>query len=115
MIRLGAAPNADDQVHRDEAAFEEDVEQEQVLRREGAHDERLHQQEGRHIFGHALARSQRQLAPMQIGIRKAVSAISNIAMPSMPSAQLTPPTDRQLLDELPLRSVRIVIAPKGRG
>ena len=33
----------------------------------------------------------RQLAPMQIGIRKAVSTISSSAMPSMPSAQLTPP------------------------
>ena len=51
---LGAAPDADDQVHRDQAAFEEDVEEEQVLRREGAHDERLHQQEISHIFGHAL-------------------------------------------------------------
>ena len=51
---LGAAPDADDQVHRDQAAFEEDVEQEQVLRREDAEHQRLHQQEGGHIFGHAL-------------------------------------------------------------
>ena len=33
----------------------------------------------------------RQLAPMQIGIRNRVSWISTMAMPSMPSAQLTPP------------------------
>ena len=33
----------------------------------------------------------RQLAPMQIGIRKAFSAISTKAMPSIPSAQLMPP------------------------
>ena len=33
----------------------------------------------------------RQLAPMQIGIRKAVRTISSSAMPSMPSAQLIPP------------------------
>ena len=51
---LGAAPDADDQVHRDQAAFEEDVEQEQVLRGEGAHDQRLHQQEIGHVLGHAL-------------------------------------------------------------
>ena len=30
---------------------------------------------------------ERQLAPMQIGIRKAVSAIRTSAMPSIPSAQ----------------------------
>ncbi len=54
----------------------------------------------------------RQLAPMQIGIRKAVSTISIRAMPSMPSAQFDAAAKRRLLDELPLRAVGVVLGPE---
>ena len=49
-----AAPDADDQIHRDQAAFEEDVEEQQVLRGEGADHQDLGGEHRRHIFGHAL-------------------------------------------------------------
>ena len=49
-----AAPDADNQEHRDQAAFEEQIEQEHVARRERSDHQRFHQQEGYHIFRHAL-------------------------------------------------------------
>ena len=51
-------------------------------------------------------------APMQIGIRKAVSMISISAMPSMPSAHAGPPPKRDIFDELPLRAAGVVGAPQ---
>ena len=45
-----AAPHADDQEHRDQAAFEEDVEQHDVERAEHAGDQRLQHQEGDHVL-----------------------------------------------------------------
>ena len=47
---VGAAPDADDQEHRDEAALEEDVEQHQVERAEDADHQRLEHQEGDHVL-----------------------------------------------------------------
>ena len=44
------APDADDQEHRHQSAFEEDVEEEQVQRREDADDQGLQHQEGDHVF-----------------------------------------------------------------
>ena len=49
-----SAPNTDDQIHRDQASFEEDVEQQQVLRRENANHQRFHKQERGHILTDAL-------------------------------------------------------------
>ncbi len=50
---VGTAPHADDQIHRDQAGFEEDVEQEQVLRREHADHQQFHDQERGHVFADA--------------------------------------------------------------
>ncbi len=50
---VGAAPDADDQVHRDQGAFEEDVEEEQVQRGEHPDDQRLQDQEGDHVLDDA--------------------------------------------------------------
>ena len=108
---LGPAPDADDQIHRDQAAFEEDVEQQQVLRGEHADHQRLHDQEGGHIFGYALSIAF-QLAPMQIGIRNRVSMISISAMPSMPIAQATAAAELVMFDELPLRAAGSKAAPQ---
>ncbi|EAU45583.1 hypothetical protein R2601_21857 [Salipiger bermudensis HTCC2601] len=47
-----AAPDADDQEHRDQACLEEQVEQHQVERHEHAEHQRLEQQEGDHVFLH---------------------------------------------------------------
>ena len=45
-----AAPHADDQEHRDQAALEEQVEQHQVERAEHADHQRLEHQEGDHVL-----------------------------------------------------------------
>ena len=50
----GATPHADDQEHRNEAALEEQVEQHEVERREGADHQRLEHQERRHVFLDAM-------------------------------------------------------------
>jgi len=51
---VSTAPDADDQIHRDQAGFEHDVEKIEILRRKDADHQHLHEQEGRHIFAHAL-------------------------------------------------------------
>ena len=51
------------------------------------------------------------MAPMQIGIRKVVKAISVSAMPSIPSAQLIDAAERDPLDELPLRPAGVEGGP----
>ena len=48
-----AAPHADDEEHRDEAALEEQVEQHEVERREGADHQRFQHQERDHVFADA--------------------------------------------------------------
>ena len=90
-MRFGAAPDADDQVHRDQAGLEEDVEEEDVLRHEDADHQRLHEQEARPYIRARASRSRPSDAAMQIGIRKTESMISIRAMPSMPSAQAKRP------------------------
>ena len=47
-----AAPDADDQEHRDQAALEEEVEEHQVQRGEDAEHQRFQHQEGDHVFLH---------------------------------------------------------------
>ena len=47
-----AAPDADDQEHRDEAAFEEQIEEQKIERAEHADHQRLEHQKGDHIFLH---------------------------------------------------------------
>ena len=49
-----AAPDSDDEKHRNEAALEEEIEQHDVERAEDAYHQRLEHQEGDHIFLHAL-------------------------------------------------------------
>ena len=49
-----AAPNAYDEIHRDEARLKEDVKQEDVLRGEHADHQQFHQQESGHILANAL-------------------------------------------------------------
>ena len=49
-----SAPDADQEVHRDEREFPEDVEQEQVLRQEDAHHAHFQQQEEDHEILDAL-------------------------------------------------------------
>ncbi len=44
------APDADDQEHRDQTCFEEEVEEHQIQRHEHAKHQRFQQQEGDHIF-----------------------------------------------------------------
>ena len=51
---LRAAPDADQEIHRHEREFPEDVEQEQVLRQENAHHADFEQQEEDHEFLDAL-------------------------------------------------------------
>ncbi len=46
-------PDADDEEHRNQPALEEQIEQHQVERGEGAHHQRLEHQEGDHVFPHA--------------------------------------------------------------
>ena len=46
------APHADDQEHRDEAALEEQIEQHQIERAEGADHQRLEHEERDHVFAH---------------------------------------------------------------
>ena len=48
-----AAPNADDQEHRDQLALEEDVEHHEVKGAEDTDDQRLHDQESDHELAHA--------------------------------------------------------------
>jgi hypothetical protein len=49
-MRFAAAPDPDDQEHRNQAAFEEQVEQEQVQRHEDADHQRLEQEERDHVL-----------------------------------------------------------------
>ena len=79
-----AAPDADDQEHRDQAAFEEQIEQDEIERREGADHQRLQHQERDHVFLHALSGSTVQLARMQIGISAVVRMTKGSEMPSTP-------------------------------
>jgi hypothetical protein len=48
-----AAPDADDEEHRDQTALEEQIEQHQVERGEGADHQRFQDQEGDHVGLHA--------------------------------------------------------------
>ncbi len=45
-----AAPDANDQEHRDQARFEEDIKEHEIQRHEHAEHQRLKQQEGDHVF-----------------------------------------------------------------
>ena len=47
-----AAPHPDDQEHRDQAALEEQIEQHEIERAEGADHQRFQQQERHHVFAH---------------------------------------------------------------
>ena len=49
-----AAPDTDDQIHRDQHRFKEDVEQHQIQRQEHAEHHGLQQHERHHIFAHTL-------------------------------------------------------------
>ncbi|GCC48686.1 hypothetical protein chiPu_0032850, partial [Chiloscyllium punctatum] len=49
-----AAPDADDQEHRNQAALEEQIEQHEIERREGADHQRFQDQERHHVFADAL-------------------------------------------------------------
>ena len=51
---VGAAPDADDQVHRDQGGFEEHVEQQAVERAKHADHQATEDQEGTHVLVHAL-------------------------------------------------------------
>ncbi len=64
-----AAPDADDQEHRDQAALEEDIEHRQVERGEHAHHQRFEDQEDDHVFAHALL-TLSQLARMHMRHQK---------------------------------------------
>ena len=55
---------------------------------------------------------ERQLAPMQIGIRKAVRTISSKRDAVDAERPIDAAAERHLLDELPLRAVRIVLRPQ---
>ena len=59
-----AAPHPDDQEHRDQAGFEEQVEQHEVERAEHADHQRFEHEEGDHVFLDAAARSLSQEARM---------------------------------------------------
>ena len=54
----------------------------------------------------------RQLAPMQIGMRKAVRTISSRAIPSIPSAQLIPPQTQRLAALVSIRDVAYRSTPE---
>ena len=106
-----AAPDADNQEHRDQAAFEEDVEQEQVLRGEGADHQHFGDEERRHIFGHAprdrlpaRADTDRHQEHGQFDQqqREPVDA----ERPAEAAEQ------RHVLDELPLRAAILEMAPQ---
>src|SRR5205085_11489505 len=51
---LPISPDADDQEHRDQTALEEQIEQHEVERREGADHERFQDQERHHVFAQAV-------------------------------------------------------------
>jgi hypothetical protein len=55
-----AAPDADDQEHRDQARLEEQVEEHQIERHEHAQHQRFQHEEGDHVFLHAVVTSQRR-------------------------------------------------------
>ncbi len=46
-------PHSDDQEHRDQAAFEEQIEQHEIERAEGADHQRFQEQKRHHVFAHA--------------------------------------------------------------
>ena len=79
-----AAPNADDEKHRDQAAFEEQIEQHQIQRAEHADHQRLQHEEGDHIFRRRAWLIDRQEARIEKGIRNVVSSTKGIEKPSTP-------------------------------
>ena len=79
-----AAPDADDQEHRDQAAFEEQIEQHQIERAEGADHQRLEHQEGDHVFAHPASGSRSSSPGSQIGISAVVRITNGSEMPSTP-------------------------------
>jgi hypothetical protein len=86
-----AAPDADDEIHRDQAGLEEDVEQEQILRREHADHQRFHEQERGHIFADALFDRVPAGENADRHQEYGQHAISMSAMPSIPIAQAKRP------------------------
>ena len=82
-----AAPDADDEEHRDQHALEEHVEQEEIERAEHADHQRLEHEERDHVFLHARLDRDASDARMQIGIRKVDSSTNSIEMPSTPSCR----------------------------
>ena len=84
-----AAPDPDDQVHRDEHDLPEDVEEEQVEREEHADHADLEHEEGDHVFLDAgLDRDPR--ARMQIHVSVVVSTTKAADSPSTPSLYWMP-------------------------
>ena len=101
------APDADDEIHRDQAGFEHDVEQEQVLRREHADHQRFHQQEGGHVFAHPLV-DRRAGRPARAGQRVGPGADAGRAAEREPAPALRPGRDagaRVGRGKLPIRRV----------
>ena len=108
---VGPAPHADDQVHRDQPGFKEDVEQEQILRGKHADNQQFHEQERRHIFTNALldreprcADAHRHQEHRQRNQQQG-DAI-NAELPAEPGEQ------RQVLLKLPLRPADVELAPQ---
>ncbi|QYU71032.1 division plane positioning ATPase MipZ [Leptolyngbya sp. 15MV] len=105
------APDADDEIHRDQAGLEHDVEQEQVLRREHADHQRFHEQERGHVFAHALVD---RLPACEDADRHQEHAEDDQHQRDAVDAQCPLETREQVrpLGELPLRAADVVIGPQ---
>ena len=110
IFAVRAAPDPDNEIHRDQASFKEDVEQQQILRAEHADHDRFHDQEHRHVQADATldrvpARQDTQRhqenAEHDQHQRHAVDA----QRPAEPSEQVS------ALGKLPLRPADVELCP----
>ncbi len=108
---LDTAPDADDQVHRDQAGFEEDVKEEKVLRRKDADHERFHHQERSHIFRYTLLDRvpASQNTDRHQEDRKHDQHQRDAIYAQSPGE---PPENWCIFDKLPLRAANFVIHPE---
>ena len=89
-MRFAAAPDADDEVHRHEHDFPEDVEEEEVESQEHAQHAHLEHEEGDHVLLHARAWMGPKLATMLMSVSSVVSSTSTSEMPSTPTRYWMP-------------------------
>ena len=85
-----AAPDADDEIHRDEHDLPHHVEQEEIARQEDAEHSRGQHEEQRVVGGGVFWRTDVQLPIAESNMMKVVSSTIISAMPSRPSVKRAP-------------------------